>query len=131
VPMRFALVAAFFLWLLPQEIADEKAYRERMHEIDHSFSELEKNRDLRHGEAVEKEAAELSGLFERVESFWKGRGNEEAAGLAHMAKEGADAVVKAARKREPKALDAAIATIGSSCEGCHEEPLDRYRFKRR
>jgi cytochrome c556 len=77
---------------------------------------------------IEKEAARLEGLFKDVEQFWKGRGNEEAAGFARMAKEGATEAAKAARKKEPKSLEAAIAQISASCEGCHKEPLDKYRF---
>ena len=70
---------------------------------------------------IEKEARKLSDLFEEVEEFWKGRGNEEAAGFAHMAKEGAMEAAKAARKKEQKSLEAAITTIAASCEGCHKE----------
>jgi cytochrome c553 len=129
--MRSLLLVVFVLGLLPQEIASEKEYRERMEDIDHSFSALRRNRDLQRHDEIQKEAVELSGLFAKVETFWKGRGNEEAAGFAHMAKEGADTVNAAAKKHEQKALEAGIASIAASCEGCHKEPLDKYRFPRR
>jgi len=121
------IVVALML-MSPQQLTDEREYRERMHDIDHSFAEIQKDRRMSRSSEIEKEAEKLSDLFEDVEEFWKGRGNEEAVGFARMAKEGAMEAAKAARKKEQKSLEAAIATIAASCEGCHKEPLDKYRF---
>jgi len=121
------IVVALML-MSPQQLTDEREYRERMHDIDHSFAEIQKDRRMSRSSEIEKEAEKLSDLFEDVEEFWKGRGNEEAVGVARMAKEGAMEAAKAARKKEQKSLEAAIATIAASCEGCHKEPLDKYRF---
>ncbi len=113
--------------LFSQEIANEQEYRARMERIDHSFDVLQ-DRHVKAETDVEKEAAKLAQLFSDVESFWKGRGNEEAAGFARMAKDGARKVREAARDHNEKAIQAAISTIAASCEGCHKEPLDKYRF---
>ena len=112
-----------------QEIADETEYRERMHEIDHSFATL-RNRGAREYSRIEAEAAKLSELFREVEAFWRGRGDEELAGYARLAKDGADEARNAAMRKEEKGLEAAIETIARSCEGCHREPLDKYRVPR-
>jgi len=105
------LVMTFFA----QDFADEKEYAKRMHEIDHSFTVLQKHREVRRISDVEEEAKKLAVLFEQVEKFWKGRGDEEYAGFARMAKEGADKVREAAGKNEEKALQASIETIARSC----------------
>ena len=125
--IRLALLTA--LVLLQSELADEQEYRERMREIDHSFSEMRRQEQVRGGPAIEQEAAKLSELFGNVEEFWKGRGEEQAASFARMAKDGADEARTAARDRNEKALEVAMDTIAASCEGCHKEPLDKYRFR--
>lgn len=112
-----------------QEIADETEYRERMHDIDHSFATLS-DRGARDYSRIEAEAAKLAELFGEVEAFWKGRGDEEAAGYARLAKDGADEARIAAMRKEEKGLEAAVETIARSCEGCHREPLDKYRIPR-
>jgi hypothetical protein len=117
--------------LFAQDFADEEEYLKRMHEIDHSFSVLQEDRAVRRISDVEKEAETLSRLFGQVEKYWKGRGNEEHAGFARMAKEGAEKAREAAGKKEEKALEASIETIARSCEGCHREPLDKYRFPKK
>jgi cytochrome c556 len=122
------MVVALLLLIPQQKLTGEKEYRERMHDIDHSFAAIQRDRQMSHSSGIEKEAAKLGDLFEEVETFWKGRGNDEAAGFARMAKEGAAEAVKAARKKEPKSLEAAVASIAAGCEGCHKEPLDKYRF---
>ena len=117
--------------LFAQDFADEKEYAKRMQEIDHSFSVLSKHREVRRISDVEKEAEKLALLFEQVEKFWKGRGDQELAGFARMAKEGAEKAREAAAKNEEKALQASIETIARSCEGCHREPLDKYRIPKK
>lgn len=112
-----------------QDFADEKEYVKRMHEIDHSFSVLQK--PVRRVSDVEKEAEKLALLFGQVEEYWKGRGDEDLAGFARMAKEGAEKAREAAGKNEEKALQASVDTIARSCEGCHREPLDKYRIPKR
>jgi cytochrome c556 len=118
------------LALFRQEIVDEKAYVERMRAIDHTFAVLQEHRVKKSAE-VEEEAKKLALLFGEVEKYWKGRGNEENAGFARMAKVGADKAGEAAKKREEKALEASIDTVARSCEGCHREPLDKYRVPRK
>lgn len=125
-PLVITLMAAS----APPQIASEGEYRERMEEIDHAFTELQKHGTVRAGESVGEEAEKLSELFEEVHAFWKSRGDEEAAGFARMAKEGAEAVREADHTGQQETLDAAIATIASSCEGCHRDPLDKYRFRK-
>jgi hypothetical protein len=122
------MVVVLLLLMPAQKLTSEKEYRERMHDIDHSFTAIQYDRQMSRSSKIEEEAAKLGDLFEDVETFWKGRGNEEAAGFARMAKEGAAEAVKAARRKEPKALEAAISSISAACEGCHKEPLDKYRF---
>ena len=116
--------------LFGQDFADEKEYVERMREIDHSFTVLQEHRVKQTAE-VEKEAKNLALLFGQVEKYWKGRGNEEYAGFARMAKEGAEKAREAAEKSEEKALQASIETIARACEGCHREPLDKYRISKK
>ncbi len=123
--------ALLLMVLFAQDFADEKEYAKRMHEIDHSFSVLQKHREVRRISDVEEEAKKLSVLFEQVEKFWKGRGDEALAGFARMAKEGADRAHEAAAKNEEKALQASVDTIARSCEGCHREPLDKYRIPKK
>lgn len=126
------MIAVLLMILLSgQEIADEKEYLERMREIDHSFAVLQKHREVRRASDVEEEARKLAVLFEKVETFWKGRGNEEHAGFARMAKEGAEEAGEAAKKNEGRAIQAAIDTVARSCEGCHREPLDKYRIPKK
>jgi hypothetical protein len=123
--------ALFFMMILGQEIADEKAYHERMRDIDHSFVVLQKYREARSTSEVEEEATKLTVLFGEVETFWKGRGSEEYAGFARMAKEGAKQAREAAKNKEEKALQASIDAVAQSCEGCHREPLDKYRIPKK
>ena len=123
--------AFLFMMLFGQEIADEKEYHERMRDIDHSFTVLQKYREMRRASDVEEEAKKLAVLFGEVETFWKGRGNEEYAGFARLAKEGAEKAQEAAKKNEEKALQASIDAVARSCEGCHREPLDKYRVPKK
>jgi cytochrome c556 len=123
-----AIFVALTLLAPAQKLGDEQEYRKRMHDIDHSFVAIQEDRRMSRPSEIEKEAAKLRDLFAEVEEFWKGRGENEAAGFARMAKEGAREAVEAARKKEQKALEAAIQSIAASCEGCHKEPLDKYRF---
>lgn len=125
-PALWVLVLAARL-AAARQISNEEDYREQMREIDHSFSALQSHR-LRRTAEVEEEATRLARLFATVEAFWKGRGDEEAAGFARMAKEGAEQARDAARKKDEKALDASIETVARSCQGCHKEPLDKYRI---
>jgi hypothetical protein len=120
--------ALLFVMLFGQEIADEKAYQERMRDISHSFVVLQEYRKGRSTSEVEEESRKLAVLFGEVETFWKGRGNEESAGFARMAKEGAEKAREAAKNKEEKALQASIDVVARSCEGCHREPLDKYRI---
>jgi hypothetical protein len=122
--------AFLFMMIFGQEIADETAYLERMRDIDHSFVVLQKYREVRRTSEVEEEARKLTVLFGEVETFWKGRGNEEYAGFAKMAKEGAKNAREAAKNKEEEALQASIDAVARSCEGCHREPLDKYRIPR-
>jgi hypothetical protein len=124
-------VVLLMMTLFAQDFADEKEYVKRMHEIDHSFSVLQKHREVRRVSDVEKEAEKLVLLFGEVERYWKGRGDEELAGFARMAKEGAEKAGEAAGKNEEKALQASIETIARSCVGCHREPLDKYRIPKK
>jgi hypothetical protein len=123
--------ALLFTMLLGQEIADEKAYHERMRDIDHSFVVLQNYREARRTSEIEEEARKLTVLFGEVETFWKGRGKEEYAGFARMAKEGAERAREAAKNKEEKALQASIDAVARSCEGCHREPLDKYRIAKK
>jgi hypothetical protein len=120
--------ALFFVMLFGQEIADEREYQERMRDIDHSFVVLQKYREVRSTSEVEEESRKLAVLFREVEMFWKGRGKEEYAGFARMAKEGAEKAREASKNKEEKALQASIDVVARSCEGCHREPLDKYRI---
>jgi hypothetical protein len=124
------MIAVLLAFLFSFEIASQAQYRERMERIDHSFAAL-RERQVKPESDVDKEATKLAQLFSEVESFWKGRGNEEAAGFARMAKEGARSAREAFRDGNDKALEAAVATIAASCQGCHKEPLDKYRFPRK
>ncbi len=117
--------------LFGQDFADEKEYLGRMREIDHSFAVLREHRQGKQTSDVEEEAKKLALLFGQVEKYWKGRGNEESAGFARMAKEGAEKALEAAGKKEERALQASIETIARSCEGCHREPLDKYRIPKK
>jgi hypothetical protein len=127
--MRFCALALAGV-LFAQDIADEKEYEERMRAIDHSFTVLEENRRVRRNAGVEEEAERLARLFAEVEAFWEGRGRDDLAGYARMAKEGAERAAEAARNNDEKSLQAAIDTMARSCEGCHREPLDKYRIPR-
>lgn len=111
------------------ELANVAEYHERMREIDHSFSSLRGHRSVYTAPDIEEEAATLIDLFEKVERFWKGRGDEERAGFARMARDGAENVREAALKKEQKAFETAVETIAASCRGCHREPLDKYRIR--
>ena len=111
--------------LFRAEIQYEAQYREQMREIDHAFSILASHE---RGGALEREAAKLSELFERVEGFWEGRGDEEAANFARMARDGAEKVREGVRARNAEAIEAAVEIVAASCEGCHVRPLDKYRI---
>jgi len=126
--MKVVLLLGLFLG---QDFADEEEYVERMREIDHSFTALQKHREVRRVSDVEKEAEKLALLFGQVEKYWKGRGDEDLAGFARMAKDGAEKARDAAGKNEEKALQASIETIERSCEGCHREPFDKYRIPKK
>jgi cytochrome c556 len=123
----FLLLALLVATPSGQEISDEAQYRERMHDVDHSFSVL-RERPVKDMAAIEAEAAKLQKLFAEVEAFWKGRGDEERASFARMAKDGAEELGRAAASKNEQGLDAATETIARSCEGCHREPLDKYRL---
>lgn len=127
--MLRALLAVMVVGVIQQSpFQDEAEYRDEMREIDHAFSVLADERALSNGPEVEREAARLSELFEDVEDFWKARGEEEAANFARMAKDGATRAGKAARESDERAYEGSVRIIATSCEGCHQEPLDKYRF---
>ncbi|HSF16097.1 MAG TPA: hypothetical protein VLK65_11150 [Vicinamibacteria bacterium] len=111
------------------EFEDPEQYRTRMLEIDHSFESLEGQSDVRMAPNIEKEASTLIDLFEKVERFWKARGDEDKAGFARMARDGAEKAREAALAKEQNTFVSAVETIAASCEGCHREPLDKYRLR--
>lgn len=125
---RILLMVAAVAVVAQTDFQNEREYREEMREIDHAFAVLSENRHLQNAPEVESEATRLSKLFERVEDFWKARGDEEAANFARMAKDGAKRAGKAARESDEQSYKAAVRIIAASCEGCHQEPLDKYRF---
>lgn len=108
---------------------DEAQYREKMQEIDHAFTALSDQRPIPKGPEAEHEATRLSELFKNVEDFWIARGDEEAANFARMAKDGAKRAGKAIREGDRKSFEAAVDLVAASCEGCHKEPLDKYRVR--
>ena len=66
-----------------QDFQSEGDYRKGMQDIDHSFGGLLEERERFWLEPdTQRNAARLTDLFHRVETFWKGRGDEEAAGFA-------------------------------------------------
>ena len=127
--VRFILLGLTAVLVLQSEFKDEAEYKKDMQEIDHAFTELRKDRPIRQGPELEREASRLATLFGDVEEFWKGRGDDEAAGFARMAKNGAEEAGKASRNGDSKAFEAALDTIAASCEGCHHDPLDKYRLR--
>lgn len=127
--LRALIVAPLLMTAASQsEFQDEAEYRAEMREIDHAFTELSQERPLRSGPELERGAARLSKLFADVEEFWVARGDEEAANFARMAKDGAERAGKAAREADDDAFAAAVRIVAASCEGCHQEPLDKYRI---
>jgi len=126
---RILPVLAALALVAQTEFQDEAEYREEMRKIEHAFTALSEYRGVRMGPELEREAARLEELFTDVERFWKARGNEEAASFAGMAKDGAEEARTAARDGDDKSFDAALDTVAASCEGCHKEPLDKYRFR--
>ena len=135
----FALVlcAGFALGMQQEEDEDEQAfqsegdYRQGMQDIDHSFADLLAEREQFWLEPdTQRNAARLTDLFHRVERFWKGRGDDEAAGFARLARQGAERAQEASRMRDKESFDAAIDTIASSCAGCHEEASDEFRLRK-
>lgn len=127
--MTRLLLALFAVVLVQAEFQDEAEYREEMREIDHAFTRLAEYREVPKGAELEREAERLAALFTDVEKFWKARGDEEAAGHARMAKEGAEQASKAIREGNDEAFEIAVDLVAASCESCHEEPLDKYRFR--
>jgi len=113
-----------------QSIDDERDYQHRMQDIDHSFDKLviESERFWLEPDS-QRNAARLTDLFHSVEVFWKGRGNDEAAGFARMAREGAERAQEASRMRDEHSFDAAVDAIAASCEGCHAEADDKFRIR--
>ncbi len=126
--LRLVLSLAAIVLAAQTGFENEAEYREEMHDIDHAFTALSEHRGVRKGPELEREATRLSKLFSNVEEFWTSRGEDEAASFARMARKGADEAGKAARDRNEKAIDAAIDIVAASCEGCHKEPLKKYRF---
>lgn len=133
--LKLALLTALALLAFAaaqvDEFRDLRDYNERMKEIDHSFSSLKDHPYVHFAPELQEEAARLADLFGKVERFWKGRGDEDKARFAGMAREGAEKARKAALEKEQHAFEAAIDTIAASCEGCHREPLDKYRLRPR
>lgn len=127
--IRSAFLLVTVLMVTQSEFRDEAQYREEMREIDHAFAVLSEHRPIQKGPELEREAARLAELFEEVEDFWKERGEEEAANFARMAKDGAKRAGKAARDGDESSFDAALDIVEASCEGCHKDPLDKYRLR--
>ena len=48
--------------------------------------------------------------------------------LLSFLKNGAKRAGKAVREGDEASFDAAVRIVAASCEGCHQEPLDKYRF---
>ena len=126
--MRMLIALVAVAGMAQVEFQDEAEYREEMREIDHAFAVLTESRPLPRGPEAEHEARRLSELFQDVEDFWIARGDEEAANFARMAKDGAKRAGKAIREGDEASFDAAVRIVASSCEGCHQEPLDKYRL---
>ena len=113
-----------------KDFQSEGDYRKGMQDIDHSFGDLLEERERFWLEPdTQRNAARLTDLFHRVETFWKGRGDEEAAGFARLAREGAERAQEASRMRDEKAFDAAVDSIASSCAGCHAEASEKFRLR--
>src|SRR3990172_1879260 len=75
------IVVALMLLMSPQQLTDEREYRERMHDLDHSFDAIQKDRRMNRSSEIEKEARKLSDLFQGGGKCWEGGGEEGGAGL--------------------------------------------------
>jgi cytochrome c556 len=112
--------------LPPPMSADEKALDDTMKRVGAAFAALRTGVDASNASATAPSVAVLKQAFAQTESFWKAKGVDRAAILAHEAGTRVDAIEKASAGGDWDAAKKTVATLNQSCQSCHASYRERF-----
>ena len=101
--------------LTPEEAVLDKA----MKAVGGANGALRKGVDASNAELVKTNTAILAKAFAETETFWKGRGNNEAVKFAQTARQATAAIELAAGQGNWNEAKTQVTTLGQQCQSCH------------
>lgn len=100
--------------------AQKRPYDQVMKEVAPTFANLKKNLDSSAFPGAAQDAAKLESLFKETESFWTPFKTKDALDFSKGAAAASSAVAAAAAEMNGQKAQAAYASIGKYCKGCHD-----------
>ena len=129
----FGLAASIAPTLALQGAMTEEEYDAAMKEIRFTVSDSQGHIDARYWPELETAVGRLQSYFTQIESFWTGRGADEAVGFSQEALQALEGLLTAASDKDQAAARDALKTLQGTCGSCHmqyrEETADGFRVK--
>jgi cytochrome c556 len=113
--VAFSATVVFFV-LLAQSDAD---YMGWMKAAVASKGKVAKGIAAKDGPGVAADAKVMENSFKGIEDYWTKKGAADATGFAKTARMASADIAKAAAAGDFDAANAALTTVGGTCQGCH------------
>jgi len=98
----------------------KRPYDTLMKDVGGTFATLKKDLDGNSLSTAAEDAAKLEGMFKETENFWAPFKTKDALDYAKGAQVASEAVAAAAKEGSAQKAQAAYASIGKYCKGCHD-----------
>jgi len=100
--------------------AQNRPYDQVMKEVAPAYASLKTHLDSQAFASAAEDAAKLDRLFKETENFWTPFKTKDALDFAKNAQTASQNASAAAKEMNAQKAQAAYATIGKSCKGCHD-----------
>ena len=118
---------------LAQEPVSEVDYEAAMQEMRYIVVDAAMHIDSSYWGDLGEDSDKFYTQLSKVESFWKARGQTQAAALANQALEAVSAISRASGAEDRGAATSALSDLRDTCSACHtefrEETPDGFRIK--
>jgi len=91
-----------------------------MKDVAATYASVKKNLDGSAAPAAAVDAAKLQGLFKETENFWTAFKTKDAIDFSKGAQAASQAIASAAKDGNGQKAQAAYASVGKYCKGCHD-----------
>lgn len=110
---------------IPPPTADDLALKAIMTKLGPAQAALRKGLEGPSADVLKEQATLLKAAFTEIETFWKGKGNTEAMGIAADGRKHADAILIATAASKWDDVKAAVTPMGNTCGQCHGKYRER------